>query len=521
MRTPYPSTASVARRFLPVRRVRAMTAAITILGLLALASACRSGEAEAAPEEGGPAGPAGGSITLWSDSTELFMEHPALIVGEPGTFAVHLTDRTDFAPLTSGSITLRFQPRDGGAPLVVTQEAPRRSGIYGPAPEFTRPGVYDLTILVDSPQARDSIAVAGLRVYATADEAPREEEGGDEGIAFLKEQQWKTPGFRMEPATEGSVATTIGVSGTIEPAAGRYAEVTAPIGALVDAGGVATSPVPGQRVRRGQTLALLTPTLGEGGSVYAAARAELAEAEDEHARATRLLAVEAVPERRVHEARIRLTAAREALAGLGGGALTSGGRLAVRSPIDGVVARRSVTPGGRVDAGAPLFTIVDPSVLWLTAHVPAAEATRIGSAANAAFRLDGSDELYRTARLVSVGSVIDSLSRTVTVIYEVRNRGGAIKVGATARVGVPTGGRESGVVVPSSAVLEEDGRPVAYVQVHGEAFEKRDLTVGGADGGRTLVLSGIRPGEFVVTGAPYQVRLASLSTAVPAEGHAH
>ncbi|MHB1298497.1 MAG: efflux RND transporter periplasmic adaptor subunit, partial [Gemmatimonadaceae bacterium] len=78
-----------------------------------------------------------------------------------------------------------------------------------------------------------------------------------------------------------------------------------------------------------------------------------------------------------------------------------------------------------------------------------------------------------------------------------------------------------GVVIPSSAVLEEDGRPVAYVQLHGEAFEKRDLTVGGAEGGRTLVLSGIRPGEYVVTGAPYQVRLASLSTAVPAEGHAH
>jgi hypothetical protein len=35
------------------------------------------------------------------------------------------------------------------------------------------------------------------------------------------------------------------------------------------------------------------------------------------------------------------------------------------------------------------------------------------------------------------------------------------------------------------------------------------------------VLDGVRAGERVVTGAPYQVRLASLSTAVPAEGHAH
>jgi membrane fusion protein, heavy metal efflux system len=316
------------------------------------------------------------------------------------------------------------------------------------------------------------------------------------------------------------VATTVRVSGTIEPAAGRYAEVTAPIGGLVDAASVASSPAPGQRVARGQTLAILTPALGEGGSVYAAARAELAEAEDEHARATRLYAAEAVPERRVHEARIRLTAAREAVAGLGG-AGSSGGRLVVRSPIAGVVARRNIAPGGRVDAGTTLFTVVDPSVVWLTAQVPAADAMRVGRGTIATFRVDGSDRLFETVRMVSTGSLIDSLTRTVPVIYEVPNVGNAIPVGASAQVDVRTGARQSGVVIPSSAILDEDGRPVAYVQLHGEAFEKRALTLGGAEGGRTLVLSGIQPGEYVVSGAPYQVRLASLSTAVPEHGHAH
>ena len=117
--------------------------------------------------------PAGGAITLWTDSTELFMEHPALIVGAPDKFAVHLTDLTDFAPLRSGRITLTFRPQGGGAPVVVVQETPRAPGIYGPAPTFTAAGTYDLTILVDSPQAKDSISVPGLRVYATAAEAPQ------------------------------------------------------------------------------------------------------------------------------------------------------------------------------------------------------------------------------------------------------------------------------------------------------------------------------------------------------------
>jgi len=489
--------------------------------LTSVLGSCAKGSANGVEETDEEAGPAGGAITLWTDSTELFMEHPALIVGAPEKFAVHLTDLTDAAPLRSGKITLRFQPRDGGEPLVVIQETPRAPGIYGPSPAFKRPGIYDLTLIVESPQARDSIMVPALRVYATADEAPKEEKGAESGISFLKEQQWKTDGFATAFAKRGSIIESFEASGQIVPAAGRMAEVAAPIGGLIDAGGVAQSPSPGQRVGRGQVLALLTPSLGEGGASYAEARAQLREAQDEHQRSTRLFAAEAIPQRRVHEAEIRLQAAREALAGLGGGALTASGKIAIRAPIGGIVTARSITPGSRVDAGAPLFTIIDPSIVWLTVNVPAASAPLVSRASGATFQLEGSPREYRARRAVSLGSVIDSLSRTVPMVYEIANADGAIRVGANASVSVGTGRRADGVIVPSSAILDENGRPIAYVQPGGETFEKRELTVGGTEGGLTLVLSGIKEGERVVTGAPYQVRLASLSTAVPAEGHAH
>lgn len=490
----------------------------TTLALLCLAlGACRRGD----PGEGTAEGPqpAGGAITRWTDSTELFMEHPALIVGAPDKFAVHLTDLTDFAPLRSGRITLTFRPRDGGAPVEVVQDTPRSPGIYGPAPTFTRAGVYDLTILVDSPQAKDSISVPDLRVYASEAEAPKEEGGGESGISFLKEQQWKTPGFRTAFAATGEVAATFEASGVIEPQAGRWAQVSAPVAGLVDASGVASSPVPGQRVSRGQALAVLAPSLGEGGgALVAEARARLREAQDEYDRAQRLYAVEAVPQRRVHEAEIRLTAAKEALAGYGADA---GGRVTVRSPVSGVVAERRVTPGSRVEAGAPLFTIVDASVVWLRVNVPAAQAPNVSRSAGGEFQVEGSARTYSARRVVSVGSVIDSLSRTVPVLFEVVNQDGSLKVGANARVAVRTGRREQGVVIPASAVLDEDGRAIAYVQPEGEAFEKRELTIGGRAGDRVLVRAGLAAGERVVTGAAYQVRLASLSTSVPAHGHEH
>jgi cobalt-zinc-cadmium efflux system membrane fusion protein len=482
---------------------------------------CTSSE-EAQPAAEGEE-PAGGAITLWTDSTELFMEHPALIVGQPDKFAVHLTDLTDFAPLRSGRITLRFVPRGGGEPLVVVQDSPRAPGIYGPAPQFTRPGVYDLTIEVMSPQARDVIQVPELTVYATAAEAPRESGAEPPGISFLKEQQWKTPGFRTAFATRGTVMESFQATAEVMPAAGRHAAVTAPIGGLIDAGGRASAPAPGQRVGRGTVLAVLRPTLGEGGaSSYVAARRELREAQDEYDRAKRLFAAEAIPQRRVHEAEIRLDAAKEALAGLAaGGALNESGTIAIRAPIAGAIAERTISPGARVEPGAPLFTIVDASVVWLRVNVPAAQAALVGSGSGASFRLPGLDRVYQARRLVSIGSVIDPTSRTVPVIYEVNNPDGTIKVGSTATVDVHTNRRAEGVLIPTSAIIEEDGRPIAYAQPEGERFERRELVLGGSERGMTLVRSGISERERVVTGAPYQVRLASLSTAVPAHGHEH
>src|SRR5688500_14098345 len=277
-----------------------------LLGLLAVACSNEDSGSE-------PAEPAGGVITLWTDSTELFMEHPALIVGDSGVFAAHLTDITDFAPLTEGRVTFVFVPRAGGTPVIVTQESPRRPGIYGPRPRFSAPGIYDLSIMVASPQARDSLLVPALRVYATLAEAPKDTGGAESGISFLKEQQWKTPGFRTVFALQGALTGTIDAPGQIGAAGGRQAEVSAPLAGLLDMGGIASAPAPGQRVSRGLVLAVVVPSLGEGGGSYADARARLREAEDEYERARRLVAAEAAPARRVNEAEIRLQAAREAL----------------------------------------------------------------------------------------------------------------------------------------------------------------------------------------------------------------
>jgi membrane fusion protein, heavy metal efflux system len=463
----------------------------------------------------------GGAVTAWTNATEVFMEHPALIAGQVGRFAIHLTGLGEFRPVESGRLTLRLRPAGGGEVLVVTQDAPRRPGIYGPDVEFPGPGLWHPTLLIAGPQVTDSIPLPPLRVAATPGEIEVAEPPPGTTIAFLKEQQWTTPGFATAVADTGRIARGIPAPGRLVPAAGRLAVVAAPIAGLLDADGLRRTPPPGRRVEAGQRLAVLTPTVGEGGAVIAAARAELREAEDEHQRVTRLVALEAVPERRVHEARIRLDAAREALAGLTEGTGRDAGRVEVRAPIGGVLVSRLVTPGARVAAGEPLFTIVDPAMLWLETPVPAGERAAIAEPSGAVFVVAGEAGERRAGRLISVGTVIDSLTRSVLVRFEVPNPAGDLAVGQLARVLVLGRDAEPGVILPVSAIVDDDNQPVAFVQVAGEAFERRALTLGPRLGGRVLVRSGIRRGERVVTGAAPVVRLASRSSALPTHGHEH
>jgi hypothetical protein len=58
------------------------------------------------------------------------------------------------------------------------------------------------------------------------------------------------------------------------------------------------------------------------------------------------------------------------------------------------------------------------------------------------------------------------------------------------------------------------------VQREGETFERRAVTIG-ARSGDVVQVDGVKSGERVVSKGAYLVRLASLSTTVPAHGHVH
>jgi len=462
----------------------------------------------------------GGVVTMWTDSLELFVEYPPHVMDVPSDpWAIHLTWLGDWSPVVEGSLTLLLRG-PGGAREEIVLNAPSRPGVFTLSPTLTATGTWraDMTLAVG--EREYAIPVGQLQVFESEDALPHDaEEAPTDLIASLKEQQWSMP-FSVAVAREREIPRSISATGEIvAPPSGR-AEVSAPVGGLVLARG--PSLAPGDAVERGQVLALIAPTTLDNS--YARLVGTVEELEREAARAERLFAVQAIPERRLEEARRELQVARSALETVG--ATSEDGEdpytYRLRSPIAGVVAERHLAPGQRVDVGQPAFTIVDPRTLWLRVRVPAGQAEAVTEIAGAWFTVEGGTGVHTAERVVSVGSVIDAVTRTLPVYLGVNTSDAALKIGMLAEVELLVGEPVRGVAVPASAVHEEDGLPVAYVKVGGEAFQRRILQIGPSDGSWTIVYSGIGSGEQVVAVGGYQVKLASLGDAeISDHGHPH
>jgi RND family efflux transporter MFP subunit len=467
---------------------------------------------------------------VWSKSVEIFAEHPMMVAGETtAPWAVHVTRLDGYRPLTEGTLTLRFRRSDGAA-YVHTVEGPSSPGIFTPQPSIPEAGTFRLFLIVDGAQVQDTIEVGDLTVYESASATPEPEASTTE-ISYSKEQQWETA-FGVAAAEEQSIQRSIEAAGTIEPVAGQFAKVSAPVSGLTPARANLGMPAPGDRVREGQTIATLSPSGGDGS--YADLKGRVERLEREVRRAERLVEAEAIPRKRLVEVRHDLNLARAALESMGG----SGGQLAsasseastggasfnydLKAPISGRVQERHLAPGSRVEVGTVLYTIVDPSRVWIRLRVPAEHAAAADQAIGAVFTVEGGESVHEASRVVSTGAAIDSDTRTLPVRLEAPNADETLKIGMMADAQLLLDDAQSGVAIPNEAIQTEDGRPVTYVQTGGESFERRPLELGPTDGHHTLVERGVQAGEYVVTNGAYQVYLASLgSSQMAGHGHPH
>jgi membrane fusion protein (multidrug efflux system) len=175
----------------------------------------------------------------------------------------------------------------------------------------------------------------------------------------------------------------------------------------------------------------------------------------------------------------------------------------IRAPFGGVVGLRYVSEGAYVTAATRVATLQRLERLKVDFSVPEKYATRVRvgdvvqlTVAGAAQRLQGS--------IYAIDPRIDAATRTVLVRALCPNRDTRLLPGAFANVSLVLGKVENAVLVPAIAIVPGLDSKTVFVVQEGKA-QQRTVITGTRLDDRVQILSGLVPGEIVVTSGVLQL----------------
>jgi RND family efflux transporter MFP subunit len=281
----------------------------------------------------------------------------------------------------------------------------------------------------------------------------------------------------------------------------------------------------GDRVKRGQVLALLsTETLAADA---AAARAGVAEAEATQfeaaanaERARQLQASGAISAQQIQQYVTAEATARARVVSLKAQLRSAEVRLAqtrIVAPDDGVISARAATVGAVVQPGQELFRLIRKERLEWRADVAASEIVRIRPGQRVNVTPAGGGVVTGTVRMVA--PTVDAATRNGIVFVDLPQPAAA-KAGMFARGEFAVGERE-GVTLPQSAVVLRDGFHWVFQVGAGNKVQQLKVGVGTRVGERIEITQGVAPGARVVAqGAGFLadgdvVRVAEAVAAAP------
>ncbi|TAN14041.1 MAG: efflux RND transporter periplasmic adaptor subunit [Burkholderiaceae bacterium] len=262
----------------------------------------------------------------------------------------------------------------------------------------------------------------------------------------------------------------------------------------------------GDTVRAGQVLLRIDARAAEQGAAassaqVAAARAALDVATSELARKRQLAEKKYLSQSALEQAESQYRAAKAqvgALTAQAGAAQTQATLHVLRAPFDGVVAQLGVVQGDMANPGQTLLTLYDPKALRVTAHVPASVLNR--GETDVRVWLAGSDTAIEATHM-QVLPAVDARTLTQEVRAELPPGTRAVP-GEFARLQWRAAGAGAGaarVFVPVSAVVHRTEVTAVYVMGADGRPQLRQVRLGVPQGDEVEVLSGLDPGERLVT----------------------
>ena len=499
---------------------------IVLLSLIVFSCQSTEDHGHSHDEEGGhPHGSDGKpsvDFTVWTDQSELFVEFPALVVGETSRFAAHFTVLNGHQPVRKGSVTVSLIKGDKGIRHSV--DTPSSPGIFGPSLQPKETGIYQLVFDLKTPLYSDLIVLNDIPVFATVAEAEKalggEEEDGN-AITFLKEQAWKME-FQTAPVVKKEVYQTIPTSGVWKVAPSDYQTLVAPSnGRVIFSSGVLTE---GSPVKKGQILMAVSSaglTSNNLSAEIQKAKADFVQAKSEYNRKKELYDSKIVPKAEFEQVEQKYLVAKTNYETLSSG-YSAGGKQ-ITAPMNGFIKSIQALNGGFANQGDALVTVTSHKSSLLEVQVSPNFSAELQNIRNIWYQPKTgtwSSLNDNGGKILSVGKEVEPNQPLISVFAEV-NDVVEMPEGSFTEAQLAVGTAIESLVVPVSCLMEDYGNYSVIVQLSGESFERRNVTLGKRNGSEVEIVKGLLLGEVVVTKGAYHVKMASMSGQAPAHGHAH
>jgi membrane fusion protein, copper/silver efflux system len=178
--------------------------------------------------------------------------------------------------------------------------------------------------------------------------------------------------------------------------------------------------------------------------------------------------------------------------------------ITVVSPTSGVVVKKEVVPGMRLEAGGMPYEIWDLSSVWVLADVYETDLrhVKVGAPATLTFKALLGKEYQ--GRVAFVDPVLEPKTRTAKVRVSLANPGALLKPEMFGEVILRTAPRQA-LRIPADAVIDSGTRSVVFVALGDGKFQPRVVRLGASDGDYVEVQDGLAVGDRIVTRANFLV----------------
>lgn len=178
--------------------------------------------------------------------------------------------------------------------------------------------------------------------------------------------------------------------------------------------------------------------------------------------------------------------------------------MTIYAQFGGTVLEKLMLPGTYIMPGDKIFGLSDLSVVWMYADIYEKDLAGINPGQTVTVTSGAYPGESFTGQVTFINPVMDDATRTVKVRVEMSNPGGRLKPNMFVNANIHMPLAES-LVIPESSLLDAGTRKIVFVAQGEDTFVKRDVVVGQSAEGYIQILSGLQPGDTVVTAATFLI----------------